>query len=261
MNASEAQIDLVKKIVSLLCISKSILFITGAGISAESGLPTYRGIGGLYNDSDTEDGISIEAVLSSEMLRTRPALTWKYLARIEERCRNARFNRAHEVIAETERHFERVWVLTQNIDGFHHAAGSHNVIEIHGNMHRIYCESCSWQAHVEDYSQLKIPPTCPTCKHTVRPAVVFFGEQLPYREVSVIFEEMHKGFDIYFSIGTTSVFSYIQDPIRIAKRRGKPIIEINPEETAISSLADIKLPLKATEAMESLWGEYLGRLT
>ena len=104
--------------------SQSILFITGAGMSADSGLPTYRGIGGLYTSGTTEEGIAIEEALSGPMLDERPALTWKYIRQIEEACRGAQFNRGHEIIALMESHFERVVILTQNVDGFHHAAGS-----------------------------------------------------------------------------------------------------------------------------------------
>ncbi|MEK6845425.1 MAG: Sir2 family NAD-dependent protein deacetylase, partial [Nanoarchaeota archaeon] len=109
----------IAKIARLLKNCKSIMFITGAGISADSGLPTYRGIGGLYNDKLTEDGIPVEMALAGETLVRQPAVTWKYLSQIEKNCRNAKFNRGHEVITETEKCFERVWVLTQNIDGFH----------------------------------------------------------------------------------------------------------------------------------------------
>jgi len=114
--------DKIKRITNLLKGAKSVLFITGAGISADSGLPTYRGISGLYNDTVTEDGISIEMALAGETLETKPHITWKYLARIEEKCRGAKPNRAHEIIKEMERHFERVSVFTQNIDGLHHRA-------------------------------------------------------------------------------------------------------------------------------------------
>jgi NAD-dependent deacetylase len=114
-NNSEA----IVQTAGLLKNCRSILFITGAGISADSGLPTYRGIGGLYNDKVTEDGIPVEMALAGETLEKRPEVTWKYLSQIEKNCRNAKFNRGHEVIAEMEKRFERVWVLTQNIDGFH----------------------------------------------------------------------------------------------------------------------------------------------
>jgi len=249
--------DKIAKVAELLKSAKSILFITGAGISVDSGLPTYRGIGGLYEDKDTEDGIPVEMALAGHMLKANPAVTWKYIAQIERNCRNATFNRAHEVIAEMERHFERVWVLTQNVDGFHRAAGSKNVIDIHGDIHQILCTQCSWQDTVKDFSGLAIPPSCPECSALVRPNVVFFGEELPQEKFRLLQkEEISRGFDIYFSIGTTSVFPYIKGPIVHARALGKPTIEINPTKTAVSDIIDTKLSLGAAEALERTWREH-----
>ncbi|HNV87067.1 MAG TPA: NAD-dependent protein deacylase [Candidatus Omnitrophota bacterium] len=247
----------VDEVVRLLKKARSLIFITGAGISADSGLPTYRGISGLYNDKVTEDGIPIEMALAGETLRTRPEITWKYLSKIEENCRGAKFNRAHTVIAEMEKHFERVWVLTQNIDGFHHAAGSKNIIDIHGDMHQLLCPKCVWRARIEDYGEINIPPLCPECGSIARPDVVFFGEMLPVEKYGILQRELAKGFDIYFSIGTTSVFPYIQEPVLDAKRRNKPAIEINPAATEVSEWMDIKLPLGAACALDEIWKRFL----
>jgi NAD-dependent deacetylase len=246
----------IPQIVKLLKNSKSILFITGAGISADSGLPTYRGIGGLYNDKLTEDGIPVEMALAGETLERQPEITWKYLSEIEKNCRKAKFNRGHQVIAAMEEHFERVWVLTQNIDGFHHAAGSKNIIDIHGDMHKLLCTKCRWQGTVKDYSQIDIPPRCPACKQIVRPQVVFFGEMLPQDKLAILKRELNRGFDIYFSIVTTSVFPYISYPIVLAKQLGCPAIEINPAETQVSDIVDIKLRMSAAQALDSIWREY-----
>jgi NAD-dependent deacetylase len=243
----------IKQVVELLRNAKSVLFITGAGISADSGLPTYRGIGGLYNDKLTQEGVPIEVALAGETLLNNPEITWKYLSQIETNCRRAKFNRAHEVIAEMERHFERVWVLTQNIDGFHHAAGSRNVIDIHGNLHRLVCTSCGWKGRVNDYSEIEIPPTCPECSKIVRPDVVFFGEMLPYDKMQVLLRELQRGFDIYFSIGTTSVFPYIQQPILEAKSLGRATIEINPQDTEVSEVVDIRLRMRSAEALSAIF--------
>ncbi len=246
----------IARIVSLLHKSKSILFITGAGISAESGLPTYRGIGGLYNDRVTEEGIPIETVLAGETLESNPEVTWKYLGAIEQKCRGATFNRAHEIIAQMEKVFERVWVLTQNIDGFHHLAGSQKVIDIHGDYHDLFCTRCRWQITVNDYSGIDIPPLCPECGNIIRPKVVFFGEKLDEDKTAQLTRELDQGFDIYFSIGTTSVFPYISQPIYLASRLGMPTIEINPDQTEISKIVDIKLSAGALSALESIWQEY-----
>ena len=102
--------------------AKDVFVVTGAGISADSGLPTYRGFGGLYDGKDTEDGMPIEEALSGTMFRNRPEITWRYLSQIEQTTRGATFNRAHSVLAEMEKdtdRFDQFWVLTQNIDGFH----------------------------------------------------------------------------------------------------------------------------------------------
>jgi NAD-dependent deacetylase len=194
--------------------------------------------------------------LAAEMLEKRPEVTWKYLAQIEEKCRSARHNRGHEVLAEMERHFERVWLLTQNIDGFHRAAGSRNVIDIHGDMHKIRCRDCDWRTEVEDYSGLDIPPRCPECGSIARPDVVFFGELLPSEKLAIMEREFRRPFDIYFSIGTTSVFPYIRQPIAIASHFGRPTIEINPDESEISDWVSIKISLGAAEALDAIWREY-----
>jgi len=247
---------LIKTVVRHLRVCESILFITGAGISADSGLPTYRGMGGLYNDRLTEDGIPVEMALAGQTLRQQPEVTWKYLARIEQGCRKAHCNKAHQIIAEMEKVFRRVWVLTQNIDGFHQAAGSEKVIDIHGNMHTLYCPDCNWRTVVRDYSGLIIPPRCPECESIIRPDVVFFGEMLPFAKVSLLHDELARGFDVYFSIGTTSVFPYIQQPIIEAKSLKKLTVEINPESSEVSSLVDIRITAGATEALEAIWKEY-----
>ena len=173
MNPQSAKDD-IGCVVDILARSRSLLFITGAGISADSGLPTYRGIGGLYNAEHPEEGIPIEEVLSGEMLRRRPELTWKYLGQIEQATRGAQPNRAHQVIAEMESCFERVWTLTQNIDGLHRQAGAKNVLEIHGSLHNLICTGCQWQQTVVDYSGLSLPPRCPRCQAILRPKVVLF---------------------------------------------------------------------------------------
>lgn len=255
MKANAKQGDKIAQVVALLNKSKSILFITGAGLSADSGLPTYRGIGGLYNDKTTEEGLSIEMALAGSTLEKQPQVTWKYLAQIEKNCRNARYNRGHEVIAEMEKRFERVWILTQNIDGFHHTAGSKNVIDIHGNMHRLLCVRCGWRKTIADFSEIEIPPRCPECTGIVRPDVVFFGEMLPEDKLAMLLRELKQGFDTYFSIGTTSVFPYIQQPILYAKSCGSPTVEINPAETEVSHIVDIKLDMRAAEALEMIWSE------
>jgi len=259
----ETMIDnqaIIEQIVDTLAYSHSILFITGAGISADSGLPTYRGPGGLYNLGTTEDGLPVERALAGDMMRDYPELTWKYLAQMERTCRGACYNRAHEVIAEMEQHFERVWTITQNVDGFHRSAGTHNVIDIHGDLHNLRCTRCRYHRTVVDYSGLSLPPRCPGCDTILRPDVVLFGETLAPEKLLVLFLELDRGFDAVFTIGTSSVFSYIAEPVRIAAMLGRPTIEINPETSEVSDLVGIRLPMRAAPALDAIWQRYRQRV-
>ncbi len=246
----------VARIVSELRRARRLLFITGAGISADSGLPTYRGIGGLYNNQMTEENFSIETALSGSMLESNPAITWKYLHQIEKSCRGAQPNDGHKIIAELQDHLE-VCVLTQNIDGFHRDAGSRNLVEIHGDIHDLYCTRCDYAVTVEDYSALEMPPSCPQCHALVRPRVVLFGEVLPSHAIEHLYEELDRGFDLVFSIGTTSVFPYIAGPVVQASRAGIPTVEINPTETNVSRFVDYKLTSGAADSMRAIRATFL----
>jgi NAD-dependent deacetylase len=226
--------------------------VTGAGISADSGLPTYRGIGGLYETDATEEGLPIEVLLSGETLARHPERTWKHLGAIERACRGARPNRAHEAIARLEREIPRVVVLTQNVDGLHRAAGSREVIEIHGDVHELACTRCGWQERVPDYSGLEIPPRCPACAAPARPAVVLFGEMLPREAVTRLQAELERGFDAVSSIGTTSVFPYIAAPVLMARSWGAGTVEVNPGQTEVSDEVDVRLRCGAAAAMAAI---------
>ncbi len=244
------------RVVQALRNSQSILFITGAGLSADSGLPTYRGIGGLYNRNETEERIPIEEALSGEMFCLRPEITWKYILQIEQSCRRAVFNAGHRVIAAMENSFPRVWTLTQNIDGFHEKAGTRNLIDIHGDIRCLGCTRCPYRTRVENYEGLTIPPLCPRCGGMVRPEVVLFGEMLPAEKIRTLYLELRKGFDLVFSIGTTSVFPYIAEPVLDARRRGGITVEINPGPTEVTPFVDIKLASGAAETLQVIWEAY-----
>lgn len=256
MDFSDRDQQAIDRVVELLAASRSLLFITGAGISADSGLPTYRGIGGLYDVDLTEEGMPIEVLLSGEMMRARPRLTWKYLAEIGRAAFGARANRGHEVIAEMEAHFDRVWTLTQNVDGLHRQAGSRNVIDVHGDMHDLYCAACGFRQSVDEFSEQAIPPRCPECEAILRPDVVLFGEMLPPDKVERLFHELTAGFDLVFTIGTTAVFPYIAEPVRAAAGAGVPTVEINPGTSEVSHLVDVKLAKGAARAMDEIWRRY-----
>ncbi len=252
---------LVEQLAGVLNAAHSVLFITGAGVSADSGLPTYRGVGGLYNAGTTPEGVPIEAALSGEMLSAHPEVCWKYMLQIERACRGAEPNRAHEVIAALQRRSERRWLLTQNVDGLHRRAGSSPLIEIHGNLQKLYCLACAWTSRVADFRALEPQlgtalapkvPHCPECGSMIRPEVVLFGEMLPSDAIAALERELRAGFDAVVSIGTTSAFPYIAAPVVLAKRAGKATVEINPGTTDVSGVVDLRIRATAAATFDAL---------
>lgn len=243
----------LEEVAGILRDARRVLFVTGAGISVDSGLPTYRGVGGLYDSAITVEGFTIEEALSGPVFHRHPEITWKYLFQIEQNCRGALPNRAHRVLAEIERRVPYVMVYTQNIDGLHRDAGSSRVVEIHGNLRHLYCLECGTARAVPDYAGLSIPPYCGTCGGRMRPRVVLFGENLPLAELYKVESALEKGFDIVFSVGTSSRFPYVVSPLLWARASGIPTVEINPGNTELSEVVDFPIKLRAAEAMDRLW--------
>lgn len=241
----------IARIAQAVRASRRIVFFTGAGISAESGLPTYRGIGGLYNDITVNEGLPIETVLSGAMFARSPEITWKYIAEIERACRGAGANAAHRAIAALESIVD-VCVITQNVDGFHTAAGSSNVIELHGRLGKLACTECGEEIRVANYAGLQIPPRCRLCNGILRPMVVLFGEMLPDAAIQQYENELNRGFDVFFSVGTTAGFPYIFEPIAEASRRGITTIEINPDVTPLSRLVLHRFDAGARVTLEAI---------
>jgi NAD-dependent deacetylase len=244
--------DTFAEVARIIRGAERVLFVTGAGISADSGLPTYRGIGGLYDRATTDEGYAIEDALSGAMLARHPAICWKYIAQIEAACRGAAPNDAHHAIARLEQRLPHVCVLTQNVDGLHRAAGSQNLLEIHGNVGRLFCTACDWRTAVASYADLPIPPSCPLCGSLVRPEVVLFGETLPSDVTARFVEELHHGFDLVVSVGTTSAFPYIAEPMIRAARAGRSTVEINPGDTYVSGIATHRIKSGAAEAFREI---------
>lgn len=236
----------------LLSTARRILFITGAGLSADSGLPTYRGVGGLYEGGLTDIGLPIEEAMSGAMFRLRPDITWRYLSQIESSCRGAHPNAGHYAIARLEAMHGTVTVLTQNVDGFHLDAGSRDVIEMHGTLRRLRCVDCGRSRHVNNYAGLSIPPDCPHCGGMLRPDVVLFGESLPDQAVHRFEQVLAAGPDMIVSVGTGSAFPYIAGPMLWAIEHGIPTIEINPGGTPLSDSVMFRFRLRAAEVLPAL---------
>lgn len=236
-----------------LAAARRVLVITGAGLSADSGLPTYRGIGGLYERELTDEGCSIEQALSGTMLREQPQLCWKYIAQIEQSCRKVVPNAGHRALAQLQTRYRRFTVLTQNIDGLHADAGSQDLIEIHGSLRELRCEHCGRRRLLRTYAGLEsLPPPCSACAYPLRPAVVLFGEMLPEAPLARLHACLSEGVDAVISIGTTSVFPYIAEPVLRAAQAGVPTLEINPGETEVSWAVRHRLRGRAAEVLPAL---------
>lgn len=234
--------------------AERILIITGAGLSADSGLPTYRGLGGLYN-GHTDEGLPIEAALSGSMLQRDPALCWKYLAELGKACLSAQPNAGHRAIAELQRRKPECWLLTQNIDGYHRAAGSpaERLIEIHGELAPLYCQSCgAVDPQLAEHLSRPLPPKCRQCGGVLRPPVVLFEEMLPERAIGTLYAELRKGFAVVISIGTSASFPYIVEPVLRTRQAGGFTAEINPTRTDLSAAVDVHLQSRALDVLPEL---------
>ncbi|MGY4535030.1 NAD-dependent deacetylase [Pseudomonas sp. TE3786] len=242
------------RLVEALQRAERMLIITGAGLSADSGLPTYRGLGGLYN-GETAEGIPIEAALSGPMLQRDPALCWKYLAELGRACLNAKPNAGHYAIAEMQRRKPGCWVLTQNIDGYHRQAGCdpERLIEIHGELAPLYCQSCgAVSEELAGHLDRPLPPRCEQCAGILRPPVVLFEEMLPEKAIETLYHELRKGFDLVIAVGTTASFPYIAEPVLRTRQAGGFTLEINPQDGALSPFVDVHIRGKALDVLPIL---------
>lgn len=222
--------------------AKEIVFVTGAGISQESGIPTFRGKDGLWRKYDAMKLATIDAFYEN------PKLVWEWY---EERRRNilsAHPNAGHLAIAELEK-FRSVHVLTQNVDGLHQRAGSAKVHELHGSIITIRCTSCDFKETITS-SFSKLPPIC-KCGNILRPDVVWFGEPLPQ---DVWNEAMQRAIscDLMVVAGTSLAVSPANLLPVYARQNGSTLIEINPEETSMSSGMDLSIRLPAAKAIPQL---------
>jgi NAD-dependent deacetylase len=214
---------------------RSAGIITGAGISAESGIPTYRGVGGVY--ADEAAGNQLMDDLSGDTLRCDPDRTWRAIADLARRSTGAQPNAAHRALARLEAGLERCVLLTQNVDGLHGQAGSRNVIEIHGNLARALCTACETETPPPDWHALDAAPRCPDCQAVLRPDAVLFDEMLPARKLARIQADMiHAHLDLILVVGTTAQFPYIAAPVFLSQEALR--VEVNPEPSEVTSVVD-----------------------
>jgi len=238
---------------------RSLGVITGAGISAESGIPTYRGRGGIYDDPEQGDR-TIEA-LSGPTLLVDPDRTWRAVAELARRSLGARPNPAHHALVRLERNLERFVLLTQNVDGLHESAGSRNVIEIHGDVRTTLCTSCGQRGRLEreEAARLEGAPRCADCGGVLRPDVVLFEETLPEdRVVRLVQEFFVDPPEAVLVVGTSAAFAYILEPVAWAGAQGRLTIEVNPEVSEITRFVGWSLRARAGDAVPRIADVILG---
>lgn len=243
-----AAMPLPPELIHRLRDVRSVGAITGAGVSAESGIRPYRGQGGIYDDPD-EGERTVEA-LSGHTLREDPDRTWRALAGLAEQARGAQPNAGHLALAAIERVVPRFVLLTQNVDGLHRRAGSRNIIDIHGDLSRVVCTGCgrTGTLTVEAIAALDAAPCCERCTSVLRPDAVLFGEMLPADKLARIQDEFHRGMpDLVLAVGTTALFPYIAAPVEMARAYRRLTVEINVETTALSEVFDVRLRGRAGE--------------
>src|SRR6266436_881766 len=213
-----------------------VLVLTGAGVSAESGIPTFRGKDGYWRNLDPTK------LATPEAFARDPQLVWDWYRERRQRIRDARPNAAHEAIAKLAQHADEFLLVTQNVDDLHGRAGvsPEKMVQIHGDIFVTKCSRCDFCRRdcEQEQEQGAVIPRCLECDALMRPGVVWFGEQLPLNELQRVENYFDRGrCDLVIVAGTTATFGYIIDWALRASRHGGELIEVNPEETPLSQFA------------------------
>ncbi len=227
--------------------ARRVCVLSGAGISAESGVPTFRGGGG----TGTWKGMRVEKISSAEMLQRDLNAVWDWIDDMRGVLRECQPNPAHLALAEWQKYFKDLTVITQNIDGLHHAAGSSRVIELHGNINRSRCDRCKLTFEMSRETVPHEPENCTKCGSKVRPDAVLFGEMLPTGNVVNAVMKASRC-DLFFVVGTTAIVYPAAMLPKIAKDSGAFLVEVNTEETTLSKICDESLQGKAGDILPLL---------
>ena len=219
----------------------SVAVLTGAGISAESGVPTFRGAGGLWREYRPEE------LATPEAFSRDPKLVWEWYAWRRGLIAETKPNAGHEALVEIERRVGRFTLVTQNVDGLHDKAGSRNILKVHGDLWVLRCLGCGHESRDERLDFPEIPPRC-ECGGMLRPGVVWFGEGLP-AGVWEASERAVSECDVMLVVGTSAVVYPAAGLVPLAKSRGAKVIEVNLEETPFSSQLDCSLRGKSGEIL------------
>jgi NAD-dependent deacetylase len=238
-------IEIPDDLVEALRSAERVVVLTGAGISAESGVPTFREAQtGLWQQYDPRE------LATPQAFARNPRLVWEWYQWRRQLIDQAKPNAAHYALVDLEQHIPQFLLITQNIDGFHWAAGSRDMVEIHGNIARTKCFD---EGVLVDtwHDTGEIPPRCYHCGGQLRPDVVWFGEGIPEHALHPALAACATA-ELFLSIGTSAVVAPAASFPLIAKRNGAKVVEINPDQTSVSMMADWSLRGKAGEFLPML---------
>ncbi len=235
----------LKEAVDILLSSEKLVVITGAGVSAESGVPTFRGKDGLWKKFRAED------LATPWAFKKDPKLVWEWYDWRRGIISKAAPNPGHIAIKELEDIFENFLLITQNVDGLHKRAGSTKIVEIHGNLWRVLCTACGKKSYLFDVPLKEIPPRCQECGGILRPDVVWFGESLNPHLLDECYRSL-ENCDVLLVCGTSGVVQPVASFPSVAKASGAKVIEVNVENTPISQVADLSILGKTGEVLPEL---------
>jgi NAD-dependent deacetylase len=228
-----------------LASARHVTILTGAGISADSGVPTFRGTDGLWRNFRAED------LATPEAFERDPQLVWEWYNWRRELIATKQPNPAHIALVELERRtHDTFWLITQNVDGLHRTAGSQRLSEIHGNIWKVRCTGCGVISENRVIPLLHLP-TCSLCHALLRPHIVWFGESL-WEEDLCRCDQAIKACDLFLVIGTSGVVYPAAGFASVAKEAGALVIEINLESTPQSDLVDLSLQGRAKDLVPLL---------
>lgn len=226
--------------------ASSITVLTGAGISAESGVPTFRGEQGFWRQQRPED------IATPQAFWRDPKFVWEWYDLRRQTTKEARPNSGHYAILDLENQKPNFNLITQNIDGLHQLAGSRNIIELHGNIWQIRCTKCGNVEENYDVPIREIPPNCKKCRALGRPNVVWFGEMIPMAAIDKTLVAIEQC-QIMLIVGTSGVVEPAASMGLLAKQTGKTVIEVNLEPTVNSHLYDMDINGKSGEILPLLF--------
>ncbi|MCZ8343594.1 MAG: NAD-dependent deacylase [Leptospira sp.] len=226
--------------------AKSIVTITGAGISQESGIPTFRGEGGYWKTYRAED------LATPEAFRKNPSLVWEWYDYRREICKKAIPNEGHKTLVKLEAIVPNFFLITQNVDNLHNRASSKNYAEIHGNIFFSRCTKCQRIAPIEEsHNNQDHLKYCTSCNGLLRPHIVWFGESYDSNLLDLCFHHLEKA-EIVLVVGTSGAVSMPQAMASHAQNHGAFLVEINPEHSSMTGMMDIFLQGKAGEILPKL---------